>query len=74
MTREWLGATPPLHPRIKIYAHDDRAVHEFKRADISLSMWGTIVETISRSGPSMIIIDIIGYAIFGFPVQNLESA
>ena len=57
MTREWLGATPPLHPRIKIYAHDDRAVHEFKRADISLSMWGTIVETISRSGPSMIIID-----------------
>ncbi|NRA44328.1 MAG: PilZ domain-containing protein [Oligoflexales bacterium] len=48
---------PKLHKKLKIYALDDYAVRKISRDEIRLTNWSSILTTISKSKPKMIIID-----------------
>ena len=55
--RDRLDLSPPIHPKLKIYALDDYAVGKLQAQDIQLEDWGDIIAAISRSQPKAIIID-----------------
>lgn len=55
--RERFDLAPKLHPNLKIYALDDYAVRKISRDEIRMSNWASILTTISKSKPKLIIID-----------------
>ncbi|MFK7823216.1 MAG: adenylate/guanylate cyclase domain-containing protein [Oligoflexales bacterium] len=55
--RERFDLAPKLHPNLKIYALDDYAVRKISRDEIRLTNWSSILTTISKSNPKLIIID-----------------
>ncbi|MEZ4743727.1 MAG: adenylate/guanylate cyclase domain-containing protein [Bdellovibrionota bacterium] len=55
--RDTLGKSPPLDPRIKVFAFDDAAVAEVDDRDLPLSSWLSIYQAIAKSEPATILID-----------------
>jgi hypothetical protein len=64
--RSWLGQSPTLDPRIKIYAFDDQTVGYLGYHDLTVDSWRKLVKHLSAGKPRAIYID----KLFSLPLQE----
>jgi class 3 adenylate cyclase len=64
--RSWLGNSPGLDPRIKIYAFDEQTVSYLGYHDLTLDGWLKLAEHFAASQPRAIYID----KLFSLPLQE----
>ncbi|WP_141730784.1 adenylate/guanylate cyclase domain-containing protein [Oligoflexus tunisiensis] len=64
--RSWLGKSPTLDPRIKIYAFDEQTVRYLGYHDLTVDSWLKLVKHLSASKPRAIYID----KLFSLPLQE----
>lgn len=55
--RHWLKRDPPLDPRIKIYAFDDRTLELLDESDLTLDDWLGVLKTFVARRPRAVFID-----------------
>ncbi len=55
--REYLGRSPRLHPKLKIFAYDDQTAGLLQKFDFKLADWGRLIRIIADKKPSAIFID-----------------
>lgn len=55
--REWLGRTPALDPRLKIFVLDDPTVSFLQSGDLALPDWAQVLEALAAREPARIMID-----------------
>jgi class 3 adenylate cyclase len=68
--REWLGQTPDIDPRLKIYVMDDKSVAENESWVLSIETWRDVLAGIAAKKPRAIFID----AMFGFVPSSSETS
>ncbi len=64
--RSWLGKSPGLDPRIKIYAFDEQTVGYLGYHDLTLDSWRILAEHLSANKPRALYID----KLFSMPLQE----
>lgn len=64
--RSWLGKSPALDPRIKIYAFDEQTVGYLGYHDLTLDGWQKLAVHLSASQPRALYID----KLFSLPLQE----
>lgn len=55
--REFVGNSPKLHPKIKIFGFDDKSLSLLKRPELFIEEWAAGLKQIASYKPKMIIID-----------------
>jgi len=55
--REWLGRSPRLHPKLKIFAYDDQTAGLLQKFDLRLADWGKLIRVMSDKKPAAIFVD-----------------
>jgi class 3 adenylate cyclase/CHASE2 domain-containing sensor protein len=55
--REWLGKSPKLDRRIKMFIFDDPTVNALRSDDIDLSTWASLITAFANAGAKQIFID-----------------
>jgi class 3 adenylate cyclase len=64
--RSWLGKSPTLDPRIKIYAFDEQTIAYLGYHDLTLDGWQKLAEHLTASKPRALYID----KLFSLPLQE----
>ncbi len=73
--RSWLGLTPKLDPRLKIFAYDDQAVASYQDPEIGFADWRKLLAAIDARNPRAIIVDkIFGYVPMPRPAAGADKA
>ena len=55
--RQWLGLTPQLDERLKIYVLDRKTSESLGTRELSTTHWKTLFERLNQLGPSKVILD-----------------
>lgn len=64
--RQWLGAAPPIDPRLKIYSFDDTTLSRLGRPHLRFAEWVTLLTALDQRRPQAIVID----QIFSLPPEH----
>ena len=55
--RDWVGTSPKLDPKLKIFGFDDQVLHRLQISELSTRDWAHLIDTIGAKKPRAIIID-----------------
>lgn len=68
--REYLRRDPDIHPKLKIFAFDDKTVASYNRSGLTMEDWSVVIDGLASARPRAIIIDQVFSAL---PSENIAG-